>query len=185
MLPWASCVYHYLRILECNLRDVTPQVTNWISKPESPCVFDQLSGFLVVPNLPQEPLMPPAVNRMDMVFVVLAQGEALVLMTSHSPGLWAHKLKPRSYWLCWFTVNIVQFINTLGYYDVSRPRFYGKYWCMGDSFGSELHCFDVRAKWMVLSWCHSAITINLIYKAPTVMKVITRWSRFSFFLLGK
>lgn len=57
------------------------------NNPTTGSVFSgQLSGS-VVPNLPPEPLTPPVVSRMDMVFVVLVEGKALILMTSRSPEL--------------------------------------------------------------------------------------------------
>lgn len=130
---------------------VEPRVTSLISKPQTWCVSDQLSGSPAVPNLPREPLTPPVVNRMDMVFVVLVEGKALLLMTLRSPGLRAHDGSHR---LCWLNCK---------YSSVHKHRrviimgaglgFYVKYWCTRDSFGAEWHYFDVRAKLMVLLWC--------------------------------
>lgn len=75
--------------------DVTPRVISLISKPQARCVSDQLSFSPAVPNLPREPLMPPVVNRMDMVLAVLVEGKALLLMTLRSHGLRAHDRSPR------------------------------------------------------------------------------------------
>lgn len=90
-----------------------------IQTMQAQCVSDQLSGLPAVPNLPQEPLTPPVVNRMDAVFVVLVEGKALHLMTLRSPGLLIdHTGCVDS------TVNIVVFINTVG---LLWPWFYVKY----------------------------------------------------------
>lgn len=149
--PQQVVVSLYLWLLQWSLKNVTPRVTSLISKPQAQCVPDQLSGSPAVPNLPWEPLTPPVASRMDMVFVVLVEGKALILMTLRSPGLRAHDGSHR---LCWLNCK---------YSSVHKHRrviimgaglgFCVKYWCMRDSFGAEWHCFDVRVKRMVLLWC--------------------------------
>lgn len=118
------------------------------TKPRAQCVSDQLSGLPAVPNLPQEPLTPPVGNWMDMVFAVLVEGKAPLLITLRSLGLQAHD---RSHLLCWLNCKYTSvhehcMVIIMG----AGLGFYVKYWCMRDRFGAEWHCFDVRVKVMVL-----------------------------------